>query len=151
MEHRPSKRRPKPARPAQRTPPYKPKRSLEGPLWVIGAAVLIGYPLVRDATADKMLRNTYANSSSCHCAYSVAQCNVDGTRWLGPWYARDAEDRQADDPGPGKDCQRRGYHGGSSAYYGGSGRSDDGIGPRTGVETGHRGGFGGSGRVRAGG
>jgi hypothetical protein len=148
MERRPSKRHPKPAAPKMK--PYKPRRSIEGPLWVIGAAALIGFPLLRDATADKMLRNTYANSSSCHCAYSVAQCNRDGNRWVGPWYARDAADRQADDPGAGNDCQRSSRSGGSGAYYG-SGRSDDGIGPRTGVETGHRGGFGGSGRVRAGG
>jgi hypothetical protein len=147
VERRPSKRRPKP--PAPRLAPYKPKRSIEGPLWVIGAAVLIGYPLVRDATADKMLRNHYANAASCHCAYSPAQCSADGTRWVGPWYARDAEDRHADDPGAGNSCPRS--SGGSGGYYYGSGRSDDGVGPRTGVETGHRGGFGGSGRVRAGG
>jgi hypothetical protein len=148
VERRPSKRRPKPPSPAQRLPPYKPKRSIEGPLWVMGAAVLIGYPLLRDATADKMLRNTYSNLASCQCAYSVAQCSVDGSRWLGPWYARDAEDRLADDPGAGKDCRGSG---GASRYYGGSYGSDDGVRPRTGTEVGHRGGFGGSGRVRAGG
>ena len=151
MERRPSKRHAKPPAPAQRSPPYKPKRSIEGPLWVIGAAVLIGYPLLRDATADKMLRNTYSNAASCECAYSAAQCSYAGGPWVGPWYARDAEDRRADDPGAGNDCQRGGRSGGSGGYYGGSGRSDDGVGPRTGIETGHRGGFGGSGRVRAGG
>ena len=146
MERRPSKRRPKPAAPKMK--PYKPKRSLEGPLWVIGAAVLIGYPFVRDATADKMLRNTYSSAESCRCEYSRAQCDVDGGRWVGPWYARDAEDRHMDDPGPGKDC-RTGRSGGSGGYYGSYGNSGD--GQRTGIETGHRGGFGGSGNVRAGG
>jgi hypothetical protein len=147
VDRRPSKRHPK--SPAQRTPPYKPKRSLEGPLWVIGAAALIGYPLLRDATADKMLRNQYSNASSCYCAYSQAQCYPDGNRWVGPWYARDAEDRHADDPGAGNDCPRRSS--GSGGYHGSWARSDDGVGPRTGIESGHRGGFGGSGRVRAGG
>ena len=94
-----AQRRPTKRRKDRRTPdtrpsaPRKPKRSLEGPLWLIGAAVLIGFPMVRDATADKMQRNTYANASSCHCAYSASQCRRDEDQWVGPWYASYAEDR----------------------------------------------------------
>lgn len=125
------------------------KRSYEAPLWALGAALVIGYPLVRDATADRMARNTYANSSSCACAYSVQQCTVSNNRWVGPWYAVSTEDRKADDPGEGRHCATRVSGGSSGAYYYGGANDRDGVGPRTGVEKGYRGGFGATGRIRA--
>ena len=139
------------------------RRSLNAPLWAIGIA-LVGYPLIRDATADRMQRNTYRNLASCECAYSRAQCSTnDSGQWVGPWYATDSEDRKPDDPGSGKYCSSGGYRSGYHGGYGGwSGNSSGGstaasnlggsdTGPPTGAERGYRGGFGGSGRVRAGG
>lgn len=124
------------------------KRSLEVPLlWLAGAA-FIGFPILRDATADDMLRNRYSDSQSCECDYG-ARCTYEGGRWYGPWYARDADDRTWDDPGPGGQCRvGSGGHGGS--YYAYRGGSYDGYRARTGIERGYRGGFGASGRVRAG-
>lgn len=119
--------------------------SYELGFWVLIGAVAIGYPIVRDATADRMARNTYANSESCACAYSDAQCTVSNGRWVGPWYAASSEDREASDPGEGRHCGSS-YSGGT--YIAGSGRND-GATPRTGVEKGYRGGFGATGRVRA--
>ena len=131
------------------------RRSTEPPLWTHAwpfglAAVLIGFPIVRDATADKMQRKVFANQASCECAYTVVQCTrrSDG-RWVGPWYATRAEDRLADDPGEGRRCETGGrVYGSGGGYYGGAYNSD--VRPATGLEAGHRGGFGGTGRVRAG-
>lgn len=123
------------------------KRSIEGPLWLVGAAVLIGYPFVRDFTTDRMQRNTYANAASCECAYGHGQCQFADGRWVGPWYAVDPEDRTAGDPGQGRSCGRSRSGTGSYGHVGSSGRDD--VSSRTGVETGNRGGFGGTGRVRA--
>ncbi len=122
------------------------KRSPEAPLWALGAALMIGYPIVRDATADKMARNTYANAASCACAYSESQCSASGSRWVGPWYAVAPEDRDASDPGAGRHC---GTGGSRAVYYAGRADDRDRVTPRTGVEAGYRGGFGATGRVRA--
>lgn len=132
------------------TPSYisKPerKRSYEAPLWALGAAVFIGYPLLRDGTADRMARNTYANEASCSCAYSLAQCSRSDGRWVGPWYAVSSEDREASDPGDGRLC---GGSTGGGGYVYSNGRAPGDASPRTGVERGYRGGFGATGRVRA--
>jgi hypothetical protein len=140
-----------PRRPVRKPESRETRRSLTAPLWAIGIA-LVGYPLVRDATADRMVRNTYRNAESCACAYSPAQCstNEEG-KWVGPWYASNTDDRKPDDPGSGKYCgsgSSSGYHGGYSGLSSyGSGSRD--TSPASGVEHGYRGGFGGSGRVRA--
>jgi hypothetical protein len=145
------------------------RRSLNAPLWAIGIA-LVGYPLLRDATADRMQRTTYRNLASCECAYSRDKCSTNSSgQWVGPWFATDADDRKPDDPGSGKYCpsgRSGGYHGGyawggnssgsstgssSGSSAGASSFSGGDVGPPIGAERGHRGGFGGSGRVRAGG
>ena len=122
------------------------KRSYEAPLLALGALVVIGYPLLRDATADRMARNTYANAASCHCAYSPSQCSQSNGRWIGPWYAVASKDRDATDPGEGRHCSRST---GGGAYLYSRYPSPDDPAPRTGVERGYRGGFGATGRVRA--
>jgi hypothetical protein len=126
----------------------EPRRSSNAPLWALGIA-LVGYPLLRDATADKMQRYAYRNQASCECAYSSAQCHREENEWVGPWFARDAADREPGDPGAGRYCGRTGsgFHGG---YYAG-GAADPGreVGPATGVRSGYRGGFGATGSVRA--
>ena len=120
------------------TPPPA-KRSLEGPLWAIGATVLIGYFVIRDATAERVQRNTYGSMEGCACAYSHHQCRYDNGRVVGPWYALDPSDRRPDDPGAGQRC---GSSGGARGYIG----SYD---AKTGVERGYRGGFGSTGGVRS--
>lgn len=132
-----------------RAPQPERKRSLEVPLlWLAGAA-FIGFPLLRDATADDMLRNRYGDLQSCECDYGGTRCTSVGGAWYGPWYARDATDRRWDDPGPGGQCRTAGSgHGGG--HFGYRGGPYDGYLPPTGIERGYRGGFGGSGRVRAG-
>lgn len=128
--------------PVQRMTPRK--RSYAVPLWTLGAAVLIGFPLLRDATSDPMLRNIYADRSSCECEYASGCTTNDSGRWVGPWYARNSDQRHADDPGAGGTCSNRSSHGSSYSGY----RGDEQPSSRVGVENGHRGGFGGSGRVR---
>lgn len=129
-------------------PPERPrKRSLTVPLLWLGAAALIGYPVVRDLTADRMLRNRYSDVYSCQCDYGNLCVQQDG-QWYGPWYARDAKDRQPGDPGSGQ-CRSgtsRGGHGGG--YYGryGYGNALSTYRPPAAVETGYRGGFGSTGR-----
>lgn len=121
------------------------KRSWEVPLFVVGVGSVLGFSILRDVTADPMLRYRYgADENSCRCDYGP-QCNrVDG-QWVGPWYARDEEDRQADDPGRGA-CHYGG-HGGSGFRVGGyGGGPPDSYRSPTGVESGLRGGFGATGR-----
>jgi hypothetical protein len=130
-------------RPSYITPPrsLERKRSLEVPLYLIGAAVVFGYPMLRDATADSMLRNRYGSDrQSCECDYGP-RCSYEGGQWYGPWYARNAADRASDDPGWGQCYAARGTHGTGGAYASYRGP--------TGVERGYRGGFGATGRVRA--
>lgn len=119
------------------------KRSLEVPLLWIGAVAFIGFPLLRDATADPMSRNRYTDRASCECDYGGNHCSWDNatSRWVGPWYARRESDRQAGDPGWGA-CRTRGPA--MAGYLGGSRY----VPPQS-VESGYRGGFGGTGRVRA--
>lgn len=154
MSGRPTKRKPrKPDYLQQERLLAARKRSSSPPLWerawpwwTLGA-ILIGFPLIRDATSDRMNRGVYPNEASCRCAYSAQQCTRgDNGRYLGPWYARDAADRRPDDPGEGNRCgtARTGSGGGYYSYGG-----NDDVRGRTGVESGYRGGFGGSGRVRA--
>ena len=125
--------------------PEERKRSWQAPMWAIGIA-LVGYPLLRDLTADSMQRYTYRNAQSCACAYSTAQCSFEGGEWVGPWFATRASDRKYDDPGQGKDCSTAR----SSSFHGGyaSGGPQDEITANKGSQFGRRGGFGGSGRVR---
>ena len=125
-----------------------PKRSMNAPLWALGIA-LVGYPLLRDGTADKMQRYSYRNQASCECAYSSAQCQREGNEWLGPWFARDAADREPGDPGAGTYCGRLGggYHG--TYFVGGGADPGNEVTPATGVRSGYRGGFGATGGVRA--
>lgn len=115
-------------------------------LW-LGVAAFVGFPMLRDATSDRMQRNRYVDEASCRCDYGD-RCDWDWSQsraeWVGPWYASSDADRKADDPGAGV-CQTRsggGYRGGyvyrESGYWG----------PAS-VERGYRGGFGGTGRVRA--
>ena len=145
----------------RKTEDRKTRRSLNAPLWAIGIA-LVGYPLLRDATADRMQRNTYRNIASCECAYSRAQCSTNSSgQWVGPWYAADPAERKPDDPGEGKWCNSggRGFHGsyggyGSNSSNSGNTSSGSNIAsqdttPMSGIERGYRGGFGSSGRVRA--
>ena len=141
------RRKPRPASPAiTRASAVPRKRSLEVPLLWLGAAAFIGFPLLRDATSEPMQRNRYADRQSCECDYGP-RCNLEGNAWLGPWYARNLGDRKADDPGAGECPSHTGGHGG---YYGGyAQRSPDGYRPPVAIERGHRGGFGGTGRVRA--
>lgn len=127
------------------------RRSLEVPLLWLGVAAFIGYPLLRDATSDKMQRNRYGSDQfSCECDYGAGACEYQGGTWVGPWYAVDAADRKADDPGRGT-CRERGT--GSSgrgyAYSGNSSVQQEAYRGPNGVESGYRGGFGGTGRVRA--
>jgi hypothetical protein len=126
------------------SPPPR-RRSLVEPLMWVGAAALIGFPILRDATADTMVRNEYHDAASCECDYSGAQCAWNGNtrRFVGPWYAPIGTKPAADDPGGGQ-CRTR--H--ASGYYGSGGGAADYRGP-TSVEAGYRGGFGGTGRVRA--
>lgn len=126
------------------------KRSWDVPWMWVGAAVLIGFPLLRDATADRMLRNRYANQHSCECDYGPQRCSIGAQGWVGPWYASDPAKRAAGDPGPGGTCPRHGSgggYGGSFAY--GRGTATDDYTPPRSVEHGYRGGFGSTGRVRA--
>jgi hypothetical protein len=122
------------------------RRSYEVPLLWIGVAAFVGLPMLRDATSDRMLRNRYGNDSySCECDYGRDRCSYRDGQWVGPWYARDAQDRQPDDPGAGS-CRSGGGHGGYA--YSGQ-RGTDPYRSPTSVERGYRGGFGGTGRVRA--
>lgn len=116
-------------------------------VWLpVGIVACIGFPLLRDATADPMQRNRYADERSCRCDYGD-RCRLEDGQWTGPWYARDRGDQWGGDPGAGA-CRS----GGGSRYgYGGSRTTpaeDAYRGPAS-VERGYRGGFGGSGRVRA--
>jgi hypothetical protein len=140
-------RRRGPAPPSTRSNPKKRDFPVEGALWVVGG-LLVGWPLLRDATSDEMRRNTYSNQASCECAYSSTQCKREGGSWVGPWYAVDEDDREAGDPGEGRRCGSSGGSGHASAF---ASRGGDDVRGRTGVQQGHRGGFGGTGRVRAGG
>lgn len=131
----------------QRASEPRRKRSLEVPLLWLGAAAFIGFPILRDATADQMQRNRYGNDrSSCECDYGADRCSYVETDWVGPWYASEEANRRADDPGVGA-CWRRGH---GAGYYAGARRpgEDTYRGP-SGIERGYRGGFGGTGRVRA--
>jgi hypothetical protein len=134
-------------KPSKRTQPGR-KRSFQVPLLWIGAAALIGFPILRDATADPMQRAVYWDRESCECDYGAGRCSLQDARWVGPWYARKDADRKADDPGVSGQCVTSGraghYFYGSAGYTGASGYR----GPRA-VENGHRGGFGGTGRVRS--
>ena len=129
--------------PLQHMPPRK--RSYEVQLWALGAAALIGFPLLRDATSDPMQRNVYANRSNCECEYATGCAITENGRWVGPWYAINSDQRKADDPGEGGTCggQSRNGSGGYHSY-----RGDGQTESRVGVEKGYRGGFGGSARVR---
>jgi hypothetical protein len=131
----------------QRAPESRRKRSYEVPLLWLGAAAFIGFPILRDATADPMQRNRYGNDRySCECDYGADRCSYTDRGWVGPWYAERAADRGAEDPGTGRCWQPR--PGGS--YYAGTGRPvHDAYRPPSGVERGYRGGFGGTGRIRA--
>lgn len=124
------------------------RRGREIPWLTIGAVALIGLPILRDVTADPMRRNRYVDRASCECDYGN-RCERDYANggWTGPWYARDVSDRRVDDPGEGE-CRR--HYGTRYGYsgYGGYGR-DTGYRPPTSVESGYRGGFGATGRVRA--
>lgn len=126
------------------------KRSLEVPLLWLGVAAFVGYPMLRDATSDKMQRNRYGSDQwSCECDYGAGRCNFEKGNWVGPWYAREVTDRKSDDPGRGA-CRER--HAGGGYYHGGyagAGASDDGYRSPRSVEAGYRGGFGGTRRVRA--
>jgi hypothetical protein len=122
------------------------KRSFEVPLLWIGFAVFAGFPILRDATSDPMMRNRYGNDlRSCECDYGRDRCERQQGGWVGPWYARDSVDARADDPGGGA-CRSRGSR--AYAYSGRSSGDDTYRGPQS-VESGYRGGFGGTGRVRA--
>jgi hypothetical protein len=137
------------------------RRSSSPPLWdrawpwysLVG--VLVAFPLIRDMTADPMQRAVFRNEASCRCAYPQATCTRDDRgNWVGPWYARDAKDRRPDDPGRGQYCYHGGgYHGGyfSGGASGGASTASTNpdVSPAARVESGYRGGFGGSGRVRA--
>lgn len=127
------------------------RRSLEVPLLWLGVAAFAGFPMLRDATSDPMQRNRYGNDlHSCECDYGQDRCSFQNGGWVGPWYARDAKDRKPDDPGRGACRERQGGHGGSHGYRGSTLVSqDDGYRTPSGVERGYRGGFGGTGRVRA--
>lgn len=119
------------------------RRSLGVPLFWMGAAAFFAFPVVRDATADPMLRNQYRDLSSCQCDYgNRCSWNRESNGWVGPWYARRASDRQPDDPGWGACYTNRGT---ALGYAGGGARYD----PPKSTEAGYRGGFGGTGRVRA--
>lgn len=126
------------------------KPSFEIPWLALGAAALIGFPLLRDATSDSMRRNHYADRGSCECDYAD-RCTRDLATgsWDGPWYADDAADRKADDPGEGA-CRRPGGYGNSGGGYYSYGRAGAGgyRGPVS-IEHGYRGGFGGTAHVRA--
>lgn len=127
------------------------RRSFEVPLLWLGVAAFVGFPVLRDATSDKMQRNRYgADRYSCECDYGPERCSYRDGNWVGPWYAVDLADRKSDDPGRGA-CRERGSGSGSHIYgYSGasSARQDAYRGPSA-VEAGYRGGFGGTGRVRA--
>lgn len=144
------KRRKRPVVPLKTLSVPTRKRSWDVPWMWVGAAVLIGFPMLRDATADRMLRNRYANQYSCECDYGPQRCSPVGGQWVGPWYARDLAKRATDDPGLGGTCPSRGATGGyGGTYRYGSGPAPDGYEPPRSVEQGYRGGFGGTGRVRA--
>lgn len=123
------------------------RRSFEVPLLWLGAAAFIGFPILRDATADSMQRNRYGSDrASCECDYGVDRCTYTDGGWVGPWYADRASDRRGDDPGTGRCWQGRT---GGGYYAGGLRPADDAYRAPIGVERGYRGGFGGTGRVRA--
>lgn len=124
--------------------PLKRKRSYEVPLLWLGAAALIGYPIVRDLTAEPVQRGGYADRYSCECDYSD-RCVYENGRWYGPWYpdkAQDPRDAQA-----GNRCRHhRGYYGG---YGTASGYRSDGEYRAPTMERGYRGGFGSTGTARS--
>lgn len=127
--------------------PPRRKRSFEIPWLTIGAVALIGVPIAMEAARDPMQRNRYPERSSCQCDYgNRCERDFESGSWVGPWYASNAEDRKADDPGEGA-CRRL-YHGGGY-YYGGSGTGAGSYRGPTGIEQGYRGGFGGTGRVHS--
>jgi hypothetical protein len=123
---------------------------LQPNVWTVGAILaLIGFPALRDATADPMRRNHYFSEADCRCDYGD-RCTLDRGRWAGPWYARDVANRRFDDPGAGQ-CRSQ-SHGSSASRYWSSSAVDRPLesyhGPVA-IEAGYRGGFGGTGRVRA--
>jgi hypothetical protein len=122
------------------------KRSWEVPLFVVGVGSVLGFSILRDATADPMLRNRYGyDESSCRCDYGP-ECRTEDGQWVGPWYAQETKDRQADDPGRGA-CRSGGT---SSTWIRGTGQGQESYRSPGMVESGHRGGFGSTGRgVRA--
>ncbi|RDZ26129.1 hypothetical protein [Lysobacter silvisoli] len=127
------------------TRPGKPKRkrSLEVPLLWLGAAALIGYPFVRDATAEKMVRGGYADRYSCECDYRD-RCTYEDGRWVGPWYPQNAQDpRDADSGNRCRSSYRSTYYGGGRYYSG-----DPEYRAPT-QQRGYRGGFGGTGATRS--
>jgi len=127
------------------------RRSLEVPLLWLGVAAFIGYPVLRDSTSDRMQRNRYGSDQfSCECDYGAGACRYQGGTWVGPWYAVDAADRKAGDPGRGACRTGSGGHAGHGyTYSGASSVQQQAYRGPNGVEAGYRGGFGGTGRVRA--
>ena len=124
------------------------RRSLEVPLLWLGVAAFVGYPMLRDATSDRMQRNRYGSDQfSCECDYGPGNCSLREGSWAGPWYAEDAADRKHGDPGIGACREReRGYY---RTAYAGVPRPDPAYRSPASVDAGYRGGVGGSGRVRA--
>lgn len=59
----------------QAAPGRECRRSLEAPLLWIGVALFAGFPILRDATSEPMLRNRYGNDlRSCECDYGQDRC-----------------------------------------------------------------------------
>lgn len=130
-----------------RAPEFKRKRSYTVPLLWLGAATLIGYPIVRDITAEPMQRGGYADRYSCECDYHD-RCSYENGRWYGPWYPETAQDPR--DAQANSRCRHsRVYYGSYGGYGATAGNRSDAEYRAPTTERGYRGGFGLTGNTRS--
>ena len=125
------------------------KRSLTGPLVIAGMAAVVAFPMIRDATGEKMTRERYgADHYSCQCDYG-SQCQHVDDNWVGPWRPADQSSglslkREWGECSQDSDDDHY-RHGG---YYG-AGRPVSAYRFPPSREIGYRGGFGGTAWVRS--
>ncbi|RNF81891.1 hypothetical protein [Montanilutibacter psychrotolerans] len=125
------------------------KRSISAPLVIAGLAAVVAFPIFRDATGEEMKRDRYgADQYSCQCDYGSRCEHADGG-WVGPWYPADTGNGLSGTREWGECSQdTRGTNYRSGGYYG-AGRSMLDYHSPVSRESGYRGGFGGSARIRS--